>query len=112
ANSSHTVAADGTAAADSVTPSLHDALPISDRADANRAQRAVSGKRRADRFLSGVVRCARRAGVWFPDAGAAHDPPARLRPAARKDRKSTRLNSSHVKISYAVFCLKTKTTAR
>src|SRR5690606_41230285 len=25
------------------------------------------------------------------------------------DRKSTRLNSSHVKISYAVFCLKTKT---
>src|SRR5215475_9102521 len=28
--------------------------------------------------------------------------------AARKDRKSTRLNSSHVKISYAVFCLKKK----
>src|SRR5690606_41910098 len=27
----------------------------------------------------------------------------------RPDRKSTRLNSSHVKISYAVFCLKTKT---
>src|SRR5690606_39450073 len=27
----------------------------------------------------------------------------------RGDRKSTRLNSSHVKISYAVFCLKTKT---
>src|SRR5690606_42110697 len=27
----------------------------------------------------------------------------------RKDRKSTRLNSSHVKISYAVFCLKKKT---
>src|SRR5207253_10755411 len=26
-----------------------------------------------------------------------------------KDRKSTRLNSSHVAISYAVFCLKTKT---
>src|SRR5699024_4610499 len=26
-----------------------------------------------------------------------------------KDRKSTRLNSSHVSISYAVFCLKTKT---
>src|SRR5690606_39961130 len=31
------------------------------------------------------------------------------RPALRKaDRKSTRLNSSHVKISYAVFCLKKK----
>src|SRR5690554_7651185 len=27
----------------------------------------------------------------------------------RKDRKSTRLNSSHVRISYAVFCLKKKT---
>src|SRR5690606_39291134 len=29
---------------------------------------------------------------------------------ANIDRKSTRLNSSHVKISYAVFCLKKKTT--
>src|SRR5438874_5180525 len=27
----------------------------------------------------------------------------------RRDRKSTRLNSSHVEISYAVFCLKKKT---
>src|SRR3712207_7869413 len=27
---------------------------------------------------------------------------------AEKDRKSTRLNSSHANISYAVFCLKTK----
>src|SRR5699024_4812458 len=31
------------------------------------------------------------------------------RAAARRDRKSTRLNSSHVSISYAVFCLKKKT---
>src|SRR5690606_24630162 len=30
-------------------------------------------------------------------------------PAFHLDRKSTRLNSSHVKISYAVFCLKKKT---
>src|SRR5690606_39615365 len=30
----------------------------------------------------------------------------RLRRDRRRDRKSTRLNSSHVKISYAVFCLK------
>src|SRR5690554_7655013 len=29
--------------------------------------------------------------------------------AATQDRKSTRLNSSHVRISYAVFCLKKKT---
>src|SRR5690606_42157650 len=37
---------------------------------------------------------------------------AKTRPAwnsvAFRDRKSTRLNSSHVKISYAVFCLKKK----
>src|SRR3712207_7294082 len=31
-----------------------------------------------------------------------------LRRAARTDRKSTRLNSSHANISYAVFCLKKK----
>src|SRR5690606_39810916 len=30
---------------------------------------------------------------------------------ARRDRKSTRLNSSHVKISYAVFCWKKKRVA-
>src|SRR5438874_7798462 len=30
------------------------------------------------------------------------------REASRRDRKSTRLNSSHVEISYAVFCLKKK----
>src|SRR3712207_7417454 len=29
-------------------------------------------------------------------------------PATRADRKSTRLNSSHANISYAVFCLKKK----
>src|SRR5688572_31984465 len=32
----------------------------------------------------------------------------RLRGARRRDRKSTRLNSSHSQISYAVFCLKKK----
>src|SRR3712207_7277834 len=31
-----------------------------------------------------------------------------VRTAAIQDRKSTRLNSSHANISYAVFCLKTK----
>src|SRR5215813_15282960 len=40
--------------------------------------------------------------------------PTRARPGCRRpaggsrDRKSTRLNSSHVRISYAVFCLKKK----
>src|SRR3712207_6943431 len=33
---------------------------------------------------------------------------AQLRDALRRDRKSTRLNSSHANISYAVFCLKNK----
>src|SRR3712207_7871852 len=37
--------------------------------------------------------------------------PARAHPDARQDRKSTRLNSSHANISYAVFCLKKKTGA-
>src|SRR5260221_14503772 len=31
-----------------------------------------------------------------------------VRPKGRRDRKSTRLNSSHTVISYAVFCLKKK----
>src|SRR5690349_23486832 len=35
----------------------------------------------------------------------------KLRVLARRDRKSTRLNSSHVEISYAVFCLKKKINA-
>src|SRR5690606_41409751 len=41
-----------------------------------------------------------------------HDPAQRsaerVQPGQGQDRKSTRLNSSHVKISYAVFCLKKK----
>src|SRR5208282_6900695 len=42
-----------------------------------------------------------------------HAPPRSLPPGAgrrtpRRDRKSTRLNSSHGSISYAVFCLKKK----
>src|SRR2546430_2760491 len=36
--------------------------------------------------------------------------PGRNNPVIRLDRKSTRLNSSHSQISYAVFCLKKKNT--
>src|SRR3982750_4977359 len=36
--------------------------------------------------------------------------PSACRGVRRADRKSTRLNSSHDQISYAVFCLKKKTT--
>src|SRR5690606_41824183 len=38
----------------------------------------------------------------------AEEPHVRSRADGGRDRKSTRLNSSHVKISYAVFCLKKK----
>src|SRR3712207_6984233 len=48
-----------------------------------------------------------------PSAVAAHEKGPRvaglrLRRRAAQDRKSTRLNSSHANISYAVFCLKKK----
>src|SRR5690554_7050399 len=39
------------------------------------------------------------------------DPRKVNKPASGQDRKSTRLNSSHVRISYAVFCLKKKKNA-
>src|SRR3712207_7622127 len=42
-----------------------------------------------------------------PREGALH---ARRRARVAGDRKSTRLNSSHANISYAVFCLKKKKT--
>src|SRR5690625_6987427 len=43
-------------------------------------------------------------------AAAVAEGKARSTLARRTDRKSTRLNSSHVAISYAVFCLKKKIT--
>src|SRR5256885_6661904 len=41
-------------------------------------------------------------------ADGARHPAGEILKAARRDRKSTRLNSSHLVISYAVFCLKKK----
>src|SRR5688572_31314509 len=41
--------------------------------------------------------------------GNGGQPPHSSTSLARTDRKSTRLNSSHSQISYAVFCLKKKT---
>src|SRR5256885_6767659 len=44
-----------------------------------------------------------------PGGGSLREPrPERPGPARVEDRKSTRLNSSHLVISYAVFCLKKK----
>src|SRR5690606_42147531 len=63
--------------------------------------------------------CRRRNYQPSADVTGRHDPKTgrrpvylaasfRIMPARNIDRKSTRLNSSHVKISYAVFCLKKK----
>src|SRR5690606_40270565 len=66
------------------------------------------------RHLQSRVGAVRDAGRPAPVPGRSagdpdHEAPERA-PAGntRPDRKSTRLNSSHVKISYAVFCLKKK----
>src|SRR2546430_418186 len=52
------------------------------------------------RLTAMVARVENSAATQSPAAGPA--------PAAQRDRKSTRLNSSHSQISYAVFCLKKK----
>src|SRR5205807_9155684 len=78
------------------TLSLHDALPI--------YQRSVRGRWTspgptigAAASRTGPLRCAVAALAF------------RAAISPRPDRKSTRLNSSHLVISYAVFCLKKKT---
>src|SRR5688500_20183684 len=81
-----------TATTEIYTLSLHDALPIwRARARPEHAGRVHALERLQLRGLD-------------PDLGA-----RRRRPALHLDRKSTRLNSSHLVISYAVFCLKKKT---
>src|SRR5258708_39581482 len=71
-----------TATTEIYTLSLHDALPISRR------------EQNPDNPCGQALRSGRRRGIRIEE-------PAR-------DRKSTRLNSSHQIISYAVFCLKKK----
>src|SRR5206468_12902103 len=93
------------------TLSLHDALPISPD---DRVQLAVPGRLgQVDAEL--LQRLVRVLGVLAGDPGAAADLAERLEQGLRRgarrgqqDRKSTRLNSSHDQISYAVFCLKKK----
>src|SRR3712207_9350437 len=79
-----------TATTEIYTLSLHDALPIS---------------RRSMRLSVVVARCLRRDA---PILQRRFQDPAAVELAHRGDRKSTRLNSSHANISYAVFCLKKK----
>src|SRR3712207_8197568 len=76
------------------TLSLHDALPISAAARRAGPLPRLRDHRRLDhRRLEPRLRAA------LPGGG---------RRACGRDRKSTRLNSSHANISYAVFCLKKK----
>src|SRR5690606_41565549 len=93
------------------TLSLHDALPISsgnhaetagppqqpDQSTMDRRRRPIPACR-----LRGIGRSAGT--LWLEMVEEAKHRPAAS--ADGTDRKSTRLNSSHVKISYAVFCLK------
>src|SRR5438034_4605724 len=74
------------------TLSLHDALPIFPSTGSGQSENAFSPERPA---IGMALRQAQgeRAGQSF---------------ALSLDRKSTRLNSSHTVISYAVFCLKKK----
>src|SRR3712207_7351422 len=64
----------------------------------------------AARWRAGVAADRGRRPVEARRGAAAHALRAALRAARlrRADRKSTRLNSSHANISYAVFCLKKK----
>src|SRR5688500_20352101 len=72
--------------------SLHDALPISAAGRPAPPSRAPASAARPRRRPSPA------------SSGGCRRP--------RRDRKSTRLNSSHLVISYAVFCLKKKKTTR
>src|SRR3712207_9232974 len=93
-----------TATTEIYTLSLHDALPIL------KADDDAGGRRRFNNAaLCGRVPDHRphRGRVWV--LGHRGDGDAN-RPGALLDRKSTRLNSSHANISYAVFCLKKKNT--
>src|SRR2546427_8524673 len=81
-----------TATTEIYTLSLHDALPISGRRG-DPAKRAIVRRHPDTDFVGG-------------DRGRIR------RELSTRDRKSTRLNSSHSQISYAVFCLKKKTQIR
>src|SRR2546430_12142322 len=59
-------------------------------------------------FRSSSVTACRAGGGVQPRNSAGRALPERYPPILKEDRKSTRLNSSHSQISYAVFCLKKK----
>src|SRR5439155_22398837 len=100
-NSSALFFYDATATTEIYTLSLHDALPILG------VLAVIDGQRQeGDALLLAPVR-----GRGHQDHGVAvaHRDRAVGLFGHLADRKSTRLNSSHVAISYAVFCLQKKT---
>src|SRR3712207_7592967 len=86
-----------TATTEIYTLSLHDALPISRRVERAAVLHQPVERHAVDELHDEEVRVAGLLGVVARDD-------VRM----RQDRKSTRLNSSHANISYAVFCLKKK----
>src|SRR3712207_8212072 len=93
-----------TATTEIYTLSLHDALPISDRQPPMTLPQRCLGFDRLDPPRPPLRRLERlRVVTRIPIYLA-------LAQLEDEDRKSTRLNSSHANISYAVFCLKKKKT--
>src|SRR2546429_1049165 len=88
-----------TATTEIYTLSLHDALPI------------YTARRGAHESAAGLRGSANRGSAARRGAAPGHRPRADSFGEPRLDRKSTRLNSSHGYISYAVFCLKKKMTS-
>src|SRR5206468_11610123 len=83
----------------SYTLSLHDALPISmDKADGSGT---LLFDLAARQWSDEVLRALEIPRAWLPPTFEGPE-------VTGRDRKSTRLNSSHDQISYAVFCLKKK----
>src|SRR5207253_10629067 len=95
---------------DLYTLSLHDALPIL----FSRAEENLSGNLMRFREIEQLYQQAidlHKKKLLETKGNEIHIPALKLKktvPLETVDRKSTRLNSSHVAISYAVFCLKKK----
>src|SRR2546430_2986114 len=91
-----------TATTEIYTLSLHDALPISDGADKTCLSSSVL------RGSKEVVQSVGDDLAELLSSKVGPDVVFDVTIPGRQDRKSTRLNSSHDQISYAVFCLKKK----
>src|SRR3989442_14029511 len=94
-----------TATTEIYTLSLHDALPISEAESIVRSRRRRERRARASKR---VLNIGPPIPVDEPGVNWTDGRRTAVGPIDTRDRKSTRLNSSHVRISYAVFCLNKK----